>query len=390
MGGPEKTKLIAGFDDKSSAKTIYNKVYSDIFYLLLLYDTLVIDLLSVPYFVDFFGFKDFIYLLNHDCIKVIFDSGFQSVLAPNESLYEAIFIHVVQKDKSFDNIKILNNKLKNIIKSNEYLKPTLYLVEKNSLRLQSENISTKIHSEIDYDLLNQNITKSFNISAQNKISIPPSDAYKVLRLLHLNKFLVYASEFNCNDLMVDGIAHHYLNLKTSPILKSQTGNDDVFALNSVLAERKIPDLSILYKEKVISIEDFFEIRNNWHGSAFRIWWNSKDYNLDDLRSELSKKLKKSKISSLVKWLSLNLIGLVQPIVGTAISFGESFLLKRFLSGWNPKLFLDDYLKERIDKKIKDFETKRNNELAERYFGKVGRNDPCPCKSGKKFKHCHGK
>ena len=23
------------------------------------------------------------------------------------------------------------------------------------------------------------------------------------------------------------------------------------------------------------------------------------------------------------------------------------------------------------------------------WGKVGRNDPCPCGSGKKFKHCHG-
>jgi len=22
--------------------------------------------------------------------------------------------------------------------------------------------------------------------------------------------------------------------------------------------------------------------------------------------------------------------------------------------------------------------------------KVGRNDPCPCGSGRKFKHCHGK
>ena len=27
---------------------------------------------------------------------------------------------------------------------------------------------------------------------------------------------------------------------------------------------------------------------------------------------------------------------------------------------------------------------------ERDFAKVGRNDPCPCGSGKKFKHCHGK
>jgi preprotein translocase subunit SecA len=24
------------------------------------------------------------------------------------------------------------------------------------------------------------------------------------------------------------------------------------------------------------------------------------------------------------------------------------------------------------------------------YGPVGRNDPCPCGSGKKYKHCHGK
>jgi preprotein translocase subunit SecA len=27
---------------------------------------------------------------------------------------------------------------------------------------------------------------------------------------------------------------------------------------------------------------------------------------------------------------------------------------------------------------------------ERHTPKVGRNDPCPCGSGKKYKHCHGK
>jgi preprotein translocase subunit SecA len=26
----------------------------------------------------------------------------------------------------------------------------------------------------------------------------------------------------------------------------------------------------------------------------------------------------------------------------------------------------------------------------REMGKIGRNDPCPCGSGKKYKHCHGK
>ncbi|MCX7180422.1 MAG: SEC-C metal-binding domain-containing protein, partial [Proteobacteria bacterium] len=26
----------------------------------------------------------------------------------------------------------------------------------------------------------------------------------------------------------------------------------------------------------------------------------------------------------------------------------------------------------------------------RHADKIGRNDPCPCGSGKKYKHCHGK
>jgi preprotein translocase subunit SecA len=29
-------------------------------------------------------------------------------------------------------------------------------------------------------------------------------------------------------------------------------------------------------------------------------------------------------------------------------------------------------------------------LPENPYPKVGRNDPCPCGSGKKYKHCHGK
>jgi len=30
-----------------------------------------------------------------------------------------------------------------------------------------------------------------------------------------------------------------------------------------------------------------------------------------------------------------------------------------------------------------------NATVVRTYPKVGRNDPCPCGSGKKYKHCHG-
>ena len=34
-------------------------------------------------------------------------------------------------------------------------------------------------------------------------------------------------------------------------------------------------------------------------------------------------------------------------------------------------------------------TAKQSNLDPKTFGKVGRNTPCPCGSGKKFKHCHG-
>jgi preprotein translocase subunit SecA len=33
---------------------------------------------------------------------------------------------------------------------------------------------------------------------------------------------------------------------------------------------------------------------------------------------------------------------------------------------------------------------RKTQPTVRHTEKVGRNDPCPCGSGKKYKHCHGK
>jgi len=38
----------------------------------------------------------------------------------------------------------------------------------------------------------------------------------------------------------------------------------------------------------------------------------------------------------------------------------------------------------------DADAEKTAQPIERLYAKVGRNDPCPCGSGKKFKHCHGK
>jgi uncharacterized protein YecA (UPF0149 family) len=43
----------------------------------------------------------------------------------------------------------------------------------------------------------------------------------------------------------------------------------------------------------------------------------------------------------------------------------------------------------LDHPVKDAETRGGSPQPHRAPPKVGRNDPCPCGSGKKFKHCHG-
>jgi preprotein translocase subunit SecA len=43
-----------------------------------------------------------------------------------------------------------------------------------------------------------------------------------------------------------------------------------------------------------------------------------------------------------------------------------------------------------DVAIAEAATKKKAQPIVRHTQKVGRNDPCPCGSGKKYKHCHGK
>ena len=43
-----------------------------------------------------------------------------------------------------------------------------------------------------------------------------------------------------------------------------------------------------------------------------------------------------------------------------------------------------------DVAIAEAATKKKAQPVVRHGQKVGRNDPCPCGSGRKYKHCHGK
>ena len=74
---------------------------------------------------------------------------------------------------------------------------------------------------------------------------------------------------------------------------------------------------------------------------------------------------------------------------TASAF-DSYILDKVSKGWHPNFFLDDGLKKLIDGSVEEYNKQKRVALLQQRFKGVGRNDPCPCGSGKKFKKCHGK
>ena len=98
----------------------------------------------------------------------------------------------------------------------------------------------------------------------------------------------------------------------------------------------------------------------------------------------------SKVANAVRFVACSAIGIVNTVSGIAVSALDSFILNKIVQGWHPNFFLDEQLKERIDKCIKNKKEVEKMELLNERFKGVGRNDLCPCGSGKKFKKCHGK
>jgi len=80
-------------------------------------------------------------------------------------------------------------------------------------------------------------------------------------------------------------------------------------------------------------------------------------------------------------------GIIEPITGIASSYSNSFIADKFLKGYHPNLFLDNVLRKNIIAKQKSHKTKLTTQVIRKRKTKIGRNDPCICGSGKKYKRC---
>ena len=169
--------------------------------------------------------------------------------------------------------------------------------------------------------------------------------------------------------------------------------DGVTGIQSILKKKGFPDLGELFVDQVIDLEDILKLRNRLQGKLFRFWTLNDAYEEEQMQQDIMNSVHsvlQSKLMGAVRFITCNALGLINPAIGLASSAVDSFVLNKVLRGWHPNFFLDEKMKKSIDECIKRKEQEDKKTLLRERFKDVGRNDPCPCGSGKKFKRCHGK
>lgn len=131
-------------------------------------------------------------------------------------------------------------------------------------------------------------------------------------------------------------------------------------------------------------------RDNIHGEKFRHWYLTTHYDSEKVHEVLlSKNIPQSILTKWLRFIIPNAIGIANAPVGIVAGAIDSFIIDKIVGGWHPNIFLDDILKSEIDSRLKLHAEKTRRDSIKSRFPNVGRNDPCPCSSGKKFKRCCG-
>lgn len=388
----KKLNVIYGFNNIFSHETWKLETVSNLLSLLLIYDKIAITIWDIKLLVNIFGLEDINILLNEDIFEVIADDNFLPILKINDKKYEAIFVSSLgkddKKDGGFSNaeIKLLEEYPNERNKISEFI----VKAEKNRIDIV-KNMDSLLKDESNYDLNNSNITELYGIKTDDISKIHENDIYKILRLLHANKNLIYASEIKADDLVAESEIKTILKAKITPSLRDK--NDSKSLFEDILAKKGLPNIGELYLKKILSIQEILDLRNNFHGKLFRKWFYSKEYNEKEVyEGLLNRKINKPKelLVKAFRFILPKAITLIEPITGFLASAANSFLVDKILRGWNPNIFLDEKLKYEIDNKINSYESERRKQFILERFPNTGRNDICPCGSGKKFKNCHGK
>jgi hypothetical protein len=378
--GNKEQKLYCGYsmNNRETEKQLNDAVHQ-IFTALLVYDTVYINIDDFPRLCSFFGKEGMSQLLQEGIIKVINDCRDDSYLLIKENIFQLTSFHL-SPEATLNKVEDVLMGKQSLTKQ-ETLKMML-LLEKNMFEINTKNTSNFISQELNYDLQTPSVRYLNNYSSSSVNSIHASDELSILRNASILRAVSYQMELNISDVSLDAHAKSYLNSKLRGFISTDNEN---MKFDTIANIKAIPSLFSLFLDKAVTIADILELRNNISGQKFRDWITS--CSNDEIIRTMSEHRLVTKREKSVRWIIPTIAGIVNPILGAGASFADSFLIDRLLGGWHPNIYLDGALKSTLDKKELQHKREIRHKNLQKKYGKINRNDSCPCGSNKKFKVC---
>jgi hypothetical protein len=269
----------------------------------------------------------------------------------------------------------------------------LYLIDENSVELGDvKEIQEKVNLETKRDSLSTSFLSDPNFYRRRSDGKWEYNQVSRVRLQELNKSAVLASVLGIENVKMDAEICNLMMKKTASAFSKplHSGTD---ALVHLEQQKGFPDLGELFVDKIVNLDDLLQIRNNFNGKLFRYWAKMTNYEEGVMRQEIMNSVNNvlgSKCMQPIRMLACNLIGIGGFLPGITASAFDSYVLDKVFKGWHPNFFLDNELKKMIDRSVDEDNKKNQDSFRKEMFKGVGRNEPCPCGSGKKFKKCHGR
>lgn len=269
----------------------------------------------------------------------------------------------------------------------------LYLIDDNSVDIGDYgSFKEKVNTETDKDISKPEFLCDSLFYRQRADGLLEYNQVSRIRLQELNKSVILAKILGIDNVKMDAAINDLMVKKTVSAF-SRTIHSGTDVLLKLEQQKGFPDLGELFVNRIIGLDDILKLRDCFQGKIFRYWAKQSAYDEDLMRKEImnsTRNLLGSKIMNPIRMLACNLVGITGFIPGILASAFDSYILNAVSQGWHPNFFLDDKLKKMIDDCVAKEERKIKIEKLNEVFAGVGRNDLCPCGSGRKFKKCHGK
>ena len=403
VGGKEVIDIQCGYDIQVDAHQVTLQIANDLITAILAYDKVYIEGNHIWDVLKVFGSTYIEELLRADILQFIPDNLINPVMMrESDKIWKPSFFpysSAVANDKGETVFKPVQDEWSEIEITFYHKKiagkeaqALLYLIDEKKEVIEQEKIKQLTLKETLHDLKNEPFVTANEILRKNKWGQTEYHQLNILRLHELNTVVVTAGLLGANALKTDGEISVLMGKKCASVFADKL-KDGVTAIQSILHKKGFLDLGELFYNQVIDLEDILKLRNSLQGKLFRYWAMNDEYDEAQMQMDIMNSVHTvlgSKLSGAIRFVACSALGLVSSIPGIAASAIDSFILNKILNGWHPNFFLDDKVKERIDKCIQEKEDDAKKALLLERFKGVGRNEPCPCGSGKKFKQCHGK